>query len=173
MSLYRVSCRRIRWRPSTTCCLLLAFRGNLIIPFLWFRFPVFCLPITISWLIEIQTLAYKESCWARIASHCIVVINKEWGHWQSDCLLHQLWTKMRYSDAMILRLSVTLVDKINNAKSDALLFADGRGIFNRQCSSLMSTTKYLIWLKLNSLEKTPNTIACHESEIGSDNCPWQ
>ncbi len=45
---------------------------------------------------------------------------------------------------MILRLSVTLVDKINNAKPDALLFADEQGIFNKQFSSLMSMTNYLI-----------------------------
>jgi hypothetical protein len=73
---------------------------------------------------------------------------------------------------MILRLSVTLVDKISNAKPDALLFPDGQGIFNRQFSSLMSMINYLIGIKLNSLEKTPNTIAYHESEIGLDNCPW-
>jgi hypothetical protein len=79
---------------------------------------------------------------------------------------------MRYFDAMILRLSVTLINKINNAKPDALLFADGQGIFNRQFSSLMLMTNYLIGIKSNSLEKTPNTIACHESEIGLDNCPW-
>jgi hypothetical protein len=30
------------------------------------------------------------------------------------------------------------VDKINNAKPDALLFPDGQGIFNRQFSSLIS-----------------------------------
>jgi hypothetical protein len=51
---------------------------------------------------------------------------------------------MRYCDAMILRLSVTLVDKINNAKPDALLFPDGQGVFNRQFSSLMSMTNFLI-----------------------------
>ncbi len=73
---------------------------------------------------------------------------------------------------MILRSSVTLVDKINNAKPVALLFADGQGIFNRQFSSLMLMTNYLIGIKSNSLEKTPNMIACHESEIGLDNCPW-
>jgi hypothetical protein len=73
---------------------------------------------------------------------------------------------MSYCDAMILRSSVTLVDKINNAKPDALLFADGQGIFNRQFSSLMSMTNYLIGIKLNSLKKTTKTIACHESEIG-------
>jgi hypothetical protein len=73
---------------------------------------------------------------------------------------------------MILRSSVTFVDKINNAKPDALLFADGQGIFNRQFSCLMSMTNYLIGIKSNSLEKTPNTIAYHESEIGLDNCPW-
>jgi hypothetical protein len=64
------------------------------------------------------------------------------------------------------------MDKINNAKLDALLFADGQGIFNRQFSSLVSMTNYLIRIKSNSLEKTPNTIACHESEIGMDNSPW-
>jgi hypothetical protein len=73
---------------------------------------------------------------------------------------------------MFLCLSVTLVDKINNAKSDALLFLDGQGIFNRQFSSLMSMTNFLIGIKSKSLEKTPNTIAYHESEIGLDNCPW-
>ncbi len=73
---------------------------------------------------------------------------------------------------MILRLSVTLVDKINNAKPDALLFADGHGIFNRQFSSLMSVTNYLIGINLNFLEKMPNTIVCHKSEIGLDNIPW-
>jgi hypothetical protein len=73
---------------------------------------------------------------------------------------------------MILRLSVTLVDKINNSKPDALLFPDGQGIFNRQFSSLMSMTNFLIGIKLNSLENTPNTIAYHESEIGFDNCLW-
>jgi hypothetical protein len=73
---------------------------------------------------------------------------------------------------MILRLSVTFVDKINNAKPDALLFPDGQGIFIRQFSSLMSMTIFLIGIKLNSLEKTPNAIAYHESEIGLDNCPW-
>jgi hypothetical protein len=73
---------------------------------------------------------------------------------------------------MILRLRVTLVDKINNAKPDALLFPDGQGIFNRQFSSLVLITNFLIAIKLNSLEKTPNIIAYHESEIGLDNCPW-
>jgi hypothetical protein len=73
---------------------------------------------------------------------------------------------------MILCPSVTLVDKINNAKPDALLFPDGQGIFNRQFSSLMLTTNYLIGIKSNSLEKTPNTIAYHKSDIGLDNCPW-
>jgi hypothetical protein len=79
---------------------------------------------------------------------------------------------MRYWDAMILCLSVTLVDKINNAKPDALLFPDGQGIFNRQFSSLMSMNTFLIGIELDSLEKMPNTIAYHESEIGLDNCPW-
>jgi hypothetical protein len=64
------------------------------------------------------------------------------------------------------------MDKINNAKPDALLFPDGQGIFNRQFSSLMSMTNFLIGIKSNSLEKMPNTIAYHESEIGLDNCPW-
>jgi hypothetical protein len=64
------------------------------------------------------------------------------------------------------------MDKINNAKPNAFLFADGQGIFNKQFSSLMSMTNYLIGIKSNSLEKTPSTIACHESEIGLDNCPW-
>jgi hypothetical protein len=73
---------------------------------------------------------------------------------------------MHCCDAMILHSSVTLVDKINNAKPDALLFPDGQGIFNRQFSSLMLMTNYLIGIKSNSLEKTPNTIAYHESEIG-------
>jgi hypothetical protein len=73
---------------------------------------------------------------------------------------------------MILRSSVTLVDKINNAKPDALLFPDGQGVFNRQFSSLMLMTNYLIGIKSNSLEKMPNTIAYHESEIGLDNFPW-
>jgi hypothetical protein len=73
---------------------------------------------------------------------------------------------------MILRSSVTLVDKINNAKPDALLFSDGQGIFSRQFSSLISMTNFLIGIKSNSLEKPPNTIAYHESEIGLDNCPW-
>jgi hypothetical protein len=54
---------------------------------------------------------------------------------------------------MILRLSVTLVDKINNANPDALLFPDGQGIFNRQFSSLMLMTNYLIGIILNSREK--------------------
>jgi hypothetical protein len=79
-TLYRVSRRPIRWRPSTTCCRLLAFRENLIIPFLWFMFPLLCSPITIGWLIAIQTLAYKESSRVHQASHCIKVIDKEWGH---------------------------------------------------------------------------------------------
>jgi hypothetical protein len=30
-------------------------------------------------------------------------------------------------------------------------------------------TNYLIGIKLNSLEKMPNTIVCHKSEIGLDN----
>jgi hypothetical protein len=60
---------------------------------------------------------------------------------------------MRYCDAMILRSSVTLVDKINNAKPDALLFLEGQGIFNRQFSSLMSMTNFLIGIKLNSWKK--------------------
>jgi hypothetical protein len=60
---------------------------------------------------------------------------------------------MRYCNAMILRLSVALVDKINNEKPDALLFADGQGIFNRQFSSLVSMTNYLIGIKSNSLKK--------------------
>ncbi len=42
---------------------------------------------------------------------------------------------MHYCNAMILRSSVTLMDKINNAKPDALLFPDGQGIFNRQFST--------------------------------------
>ena len=49
--------------------------------------------------------------------------------------------------------SVTLIDKINNAKPDALLFPDGQGIFNRQFTSLMLMTNFLIGIKLNSLEK--------------------
>jgi hypothetical protein len=73
---------------------------------------------------------------------------------------------------MILRSSVTLVDKINNAKPDALLFPDGQGIFNRQFSSLMLMTDFLIGIESNSLEKMPNTIAYHKSEIVLDNCPW-
>jgi hypothetical protein len=60
---------------------------------------------------------------------------------------------MRHCDAIILRSSVTLVDKINNAKPDALLFPDGQGIFNRQFTSLMLMTNFLIGIKLNSLEK--------------------
>ncbi len=64
------------------------------------------------------------------------------------------------------------MDKINNAKPDALLFPDGQGIFNRQFSSLMSMNTFLIGIELDSLEKMPNTIAYHESEIGLDNCPW-
>jgi hypothetical protein len=64
------------------------------------------------------------------------------------------------------------MDKINNAKPDALLFPDGQGIFNRQFSSMMSMNNFLIGIKSNSLEKTPNTIAYHKSEIGLDNCPW-
>ncbi len=79
---------------------------------------------------------------------------------------------MRICNAMILRSSVTLVDKINNAKPDTLLFPDGQGIFNRQFSSLMSMTNFLIGIKSNSLEKTPNTIVYHKSEIGLDNSPW-
>jgi hypothetical protein len=51
-------------------------------------------------------------------------------------------------------------------KPDELLFPDGQGIFNRQFSSLMLMTNYLIGIKSNSLEKMPNTIAYHESEIG-------
>jgi hypothetical protein len=54
---------------------------------------------------------------------------------------------------MILRLRITLMDKINNANPDALLFADGQGIFNRQFSSLMLMTNYLIGIESNSLEK--------------------
>jgi hypothetical protein len=73
---------------------------------------------------------------------------------------------------MILCSSVTLADKINNTKPDALLFPDGQGIFNRQFSSLMLMTNWFIGIKSNSLGKTPNTIAYHESEIGLDNCPW-
>jgi hypothetical protein len=65
------------------------------------------------------------------------------------------------------------MDKISNVKPDALLFADGQGIFNRQFSSLMSMTNYLIGIKSNSLKKMPNTTACHGSEIGLDNSPWQ
>jgi hypothetical protein len=64
------------------------------------------------------------------------------------------------------------MNKINNAKPDTLLFADGQGIFNRQFSSLMLMTNYLIGIKSNSLEKTQDTIACHNSEIGLDNYPW-
>jgi hypothetical protein len=59
--------------------------------------------------------------------------------------------------------SVALVDKINDAKPDALLFPDEQGIINRQFSSLMLMTIFLIGIKLNSLEKTPNTIVYHES----------
>ncbi len=73
---------------------------------------------------------------------------------------------------MILHSSVTLMDEINNAKPDALLFPDGQGIFNRQFSSLMLMTIFLIGIKSNSLEKMPNTIAYYESEIGLDSCPW-
>jgi hypothetical protein len=73
---------------------------------------------------------------------------------------------------MILHSSVTLVDKINNAKPDALLFPDGQGIFNRQFSSLMPMTNFLIGIKSNSLKNMPNAIAYHESGIGLDNCPW-
>jgi hypothetical protein len=73
---------------------------------------------------------------------------------------------------MILRLSVTLVDKINNAKPDALLFADGQGKFKRQFSSLVTMTHYLIGIKSNSLKKMPNTIVSHKSKIGLDNSPW-
>jgi hypothetical protein len=79
---------------------------------------------------------------------------------------------MRYCNALILRLSVTLVDKINNVRPDALLFPDVQGIFNRQFSSLMLMTNFLIGIKPNSLKKTPNTIAYHQSEKGLDNCPW-
>jgi hypothetical protein len=79
---------------------------------------------------------------------------------------------MRYCDAMILHSSVTLTDKINNAKPDALLFPDGQGVLNRQFSNLMLMTNYIIGIKLKSLEKMPNTIAYHESEIGLNNCPW-
>jgi hypothetical protein len=79
---------------------------------------------------------------------------------------------MRYCNAMILRSSVTLMGEINNAKPDALLFPDGQGIFSRQFSSLMPMTIFLIGIKSNSLEKTPSTIAYHESEIGLENCPW-
>jgi hypothetical protein len=75
---------------------------------------------------------------------------------------------MGYCNAMILCSSVTLVDKINNAKPDALLFTDGQGIFNRQFSSLVLMTNYLIKIKLNPLKKTPDTIACHKSDIGLD-----
>jgi hypothetical protein len=64
------------------------------------------------------------------------------------------------------------MDKIKNAKPDALLFPDGQGIFNRQFSSLMSMTNFSIGIKSNCLEKTPNIIAFHESEIGLDNCSW-
>jgi hypothetical protein len=78
---------------------------------------------------------------------------------------------MRYCIAMILCLSVTLVDEINNAKPDALLFPYEQGIFNRQFSSLMLMTNLLIGIKSNSVEKMPNTIAYHESDIGLDNCP--
>jgi hypothetical protein len=60
---------------------------------------------------------------------------------------------MRYCDAMILRLSVTLVVKINNAKPGALLFADEQEIFNRQFSSLVLMPNYLIGIKPNSLKK--------------------
>ncbi len=102
-----------------------------------------------------------------------------WSNWQRmGTLTVRLLTtpivnqKMHYCNAMILRLSVTLMDKINIAKPDALLFADGQGIFNRQFFSLMLMTNYLIGIKSNSLEKRPNTIACHESEIVLDNCPW-
>jgi hypothetical protein len=79
---------------------------------------------------------------------------------------------MRYCIAMILHLSVTLGDKINNAKPDTLLFPDGQGIFNGQFSSLMLMTNFFIGIKLNSLENMPNTIAYHKSEIGLDNHPW-
>jgi hypothetical protein len=58
----------------------LLFKGNLIISFLWFTFPLLCLPIMIGWLIAIQTLAYRGSSRVRLASHCIEVIDKEWGH---------------------------------------------------------------------------------------------
>jgi hypothetical protein len=45
------------------------------------------------------------------------------------------------------------VDKINNAKPDAILLADGQGILNRQFFSLMLMTNYLIGIKSNSLKK--------------------
>ncbi len=70
---------------------------------------------------------------------------------------------------MILCSSVTLVDIFNNAKPDALLFPDGQVIFNRQFSSLMLMTNFLIGIKSNFLEQMPNTIAYHESEIGLAN----
>jgi hypothetical protein len=43
--------------------------------------------------------------------------------------------------------------KINNTKLDALLFADGQGIFNRQFSSLVLMITYLIGIESNSLKK--------------------
>jgi hypothetical protein len=54
-------------------------------------------------------------------------------------------------------LSLTLVDKINNAKPVALLFSDGQGIFNRQFSSLVLMTNYLIGIKSNTLKKKRQT----------------
>jgi hypothetical protein len=51
------------------------------------------------------------------------------------------------------RHDLAVDSKINNAKPDALFFADGQGIFNRQFSSLMSMTNYLIRIKSNSQEK--------------------
>jgi hypothetical protein len=49
------------------------------------------------------------------------------------------------------------MDKINNAKPDALLFADGQGIFNGQFSSLVLMTNYLIGIKSKSLKKKRQT----------------
>jgi hypothetical protein len=63
---------------------------------------------------------------------------------------------------MILHSSVTLADKINNATPDALLFPEGKGIFNRQFTSLMSMTNFFNWnqielpgknAKLNSVSR--------------------
>jgi hypothetical protein len=75
--------------------------------------------------------------WGNILSH--IGVHHTWDNFPTNTMAYD-----SYCNSMILRSSVTLMEKINNAKPNALLFNDGQGIFNRQFSSLMSMTYFLI-----------------------------